>query len=271
MDGLCSKCGDVEEAVEEFDESTGLSYRRNSDGTYTVTGSGTRRDTLIIIPDTYKECMVTAIADGAFRGQSQVQAITIGNTVTTIGSYAFAGLTKISTVTIGNNVTTIGSYAFSGLTKLSTVTIGNNVTSMGIGAFDGCTNLTTITFNAIRMDDLEGGAFNRAGNNSSSLELIIGTGVKYIPANLCASDEGNSIKKITFNNISQCAEIGANAFYNCHKIQSINLPKSVKAIGNNAFQSCNSLIAVDYLGSDKEWNAISIGEGNSSLLNATRF
>ena len=248
VDGLCAKCGEAEEAVEEFDESTGLSYRRNSDGTYTVTGSGTRRDTTVQIPDTYKECRVTAIADNAFRGQSQIQ-----------------------TLAIGNNVTTIGSYAFADLTKISTVTIGNNVTSMGIGAFDGCTNLTRITFNAIRMDDLEGGAFNRAGNNSSSLELIIGTEVKYIPANLCASDEGNSIKKITFNNVSQCAAIGANAFYNCHKVQNINLPKSVKVVGNNAFQGCNSLIAVDYLGSDKEWDAISIGEGNSSLLDANRF
>ena len=142
---------------------------------------------------------------------------------------------------------------------------------MGIGAFDGCTNLTRITFNAIRMDDLADGAFNRAGNNSSSLELIIGTEVKYIPANLCASDEGNSIKKITFNNVSQCVEIGSNAFYNCSKLQIINLPKSMKSIGNNAFQGCNSLLVVYYPGDDANWKKILIASGNEKLLSANRM
>lgn len=142
---------------------------------------------------------------------------------------------------------------------------------MGVGAFDGCTALKDIYFNAINMEDLTGGAFNRVGNNAPSPQLIIGTEVKRIPANLCASEEGNSIQRITFNNVSQCVEIGSSAFYNCSKLQIINLPKSMKSIGNNAFQGCNSLFAVDYLGNDTDWKKILIASGNEKLLSANRM
>lgn len=65
--------------------------------------------------------------------------------VTAIGKNAFKKNTKIISVEIGDNVKTIGALAFEGCTKLTRVTIGKGVTEIGGSAFKNCKKLGKIT------------------------------------------------------------------------------------------------------------------------------
>ena len=62
--------------------------------------------------------------------------------------------------------------------------------------------------------------------------------------------------------------IPEDAFYNCRRLKSITIPKSVKVISQNAFYG-TSPKDVYYTGSKTEWENISIVSGNESLLSAT--
>ena len=63
--------------------------------------------------------------------------------------------------------------------------------------------------------------------------------------------------------------IGKSAFYNCTSLSSIVISDSVTSICEFAFYCCKSLSDVYYIGSEEQWNAISIGKSNSDLYSAT--
>lgn len=127
-------------------EVTG-SDAQNPTATYTATTSSTTKTvtipaTVTVDGVTYK---VTAIADGAFKGNKTITKVTIPKNVTTIGANAFNGCTKLKTVTVGSNVTSVGANAFKGCKALTKITLPSKTTKIGANAFNGCTKLKTIT------------------------------------------------------------------------------------------------------------------------------
>ena len=92
--------------------SIGLSYSKNSDGTYTVVGIGSCTDTEVIIPKEYNGEKVVAIAEKAFSENSKITSVKIGDNVTVIGEKAFYYCKNLKTVTIGASVVKVGSSAF---------------------------------------------------------------------------------------------------------------------------------------------------------------
>ena len=62
-------------------------------------------------------------------------------------------------------------------------------------------------------------------------------------------------------------EIGEGAFYQ-NDLSKIYLPASLISIGENAFYECASLTDIYYSGTEEQWNAVSIADGNESLENA---
>lgn len=96
----------------------------------------------IVIPDIITvngiSCEVTAIDEGAFKGQKKLQKIAIGNNVTTIGNNAFKKCTSLKKVIIPSKVTTIGKNAFAGCKKLKKVIVKTKVLKkIGKNAFKG--------------------------------------------------------------------------------------------------------------------------------------
>lgn len=135
------------------------------------------------IPSEINSLPVTAIANGAFKDNDIIKAVTIKNGILSIGDEAFAGCDELMSVTIPASVSSIGNKAFFACPKLynftvntsnttysasanravlfnydktvllqygmgktdTTYAIPDNVTTIAEGAFSGADLLTTIT------------------------------------------------------------------------------------------------------------------------------
>ena len=165
----------------------------------------------------------------------------IDSSVKAIADKAFYDRDNLTGLTIPNSVTIIGEYVFDSCKGLTSITIPDSVTSMGVGVFCDCKNLANITL-------------------SNSITSI--TAFAFCD---CGSLTGITIPKgVTI--------IDRSAFYGCKKIETITIPNSVTSIEWDAFGNCEILTDVYFMGSQKQWDAISIdnwGDGNSSLINAT--
>lgn len=106
--------------VECYAKAGGFTYTVNADGkTATVTGfdSATAEQltdsTYRVTIDMIDEYIVTAIADGAFKGVSGVSEVYISNAVTTIGAEAFMNMSNLRLVDIApGGLSVIGRSAF---------------------------------------------------------------------------------------------------------------------------------------------------------------
>ncbi|MCL2721441.1 MAG: leucine-rich repeat domain-containing protein [Treponema sp.] len=78
---------------------------------------------------------VTSIREGAFRGNNNLENVSIPLSLTSIGNFAFSDCINLENVNIPSSVLTIGTGAFSNCPKLTAITISRN-TIVGSGAFD---------------------------------------------------------------------------------------------------------------------------------------
>ena len=123
---------------------------------YTVTKSGMAKGTVtyekpldkkraaIVIPDMVKisgvSYKVTAVADGAFRGNKKIKTVVIGGNTASIGAKAFCQCTSLTKAVISESVSKIGKMAFYGCRKLKNIQIKTRaLTSKNVGknAFRG--------------------------------------------------------------------------------------------------------------------------------------
>ena len=250
-----------------------LTFELNADGySYAVTDCKRSASGALTIPATYNGYPVTTIGERAFYECTSLTSVTIGNSVTTIGSDAFCYCRSLTSVTIPNSVTTIGSYAFLDCTSLTSVTIGNGVTTIGSDAFYSCINLTGIWVsegNASYSSDAYGVLFNKAKTTLLQAPGRI-SGSYSIPNSVTTIGEGAfvdcaSLTSVTIGN--SVTTIGSSSFEFCTSLTSVTIPKSVTRINDNAFGVCYRLKDVCYTGTEKQWQAISIGSGNEPLLN----
>lgn len=181
---------------------------------------------------------VTEIGYAAFYNCSDLTSVTIPSGVTSIGESAFKSCSSLTSVTIPISVTRIMRDAFLNCTSLTSTTIPNSVTYIGDNAFKGCTSLTSVT---------------------------ISNGVTQI--GYCAFSGCVGLTSITIPN--KVTKIRLDAFEGCTGLTSVTIPNSVTQIGHSAFSGCTGLIDVYYSGTEAQWKAITIDDGNEKLINAT--
>jgi len=157
--------------------------------------------------------------------------------VTKIGDCAFRNCSTLTNISIPDDLITIGGYAFRGCNNLTDIIIPASVTSVGAFAFSSCRGITNITIPE-GITSIEKHAFSWC---ESVTEVTI-------PKNVTA--------------------IGDSAFYGCTSLTDITIPESVIVMGDRAFYGCNNLKNVNYGGTKRMWNAISIGNSNTTLTNA---
>ena len=241
--------------------------------------SGCTSLTSIEIPDS-----ITSIGDGTFSSCTSLTSITMPESVTSIGDNGFYRCTSLTSIIIPESVTSIGSHAFYECSGLTNIEIPDGVTSIGSLAFSDCTNLVNIKIpeNVISVGrdafsktawynnqpdgDLYIGKvyYGYKGTMPNNTTIIIKDGTTYITEEIFR-DCSNLVNIVIPDTVTR---IGGYTFFYCTNLTSITIPKSVTSIGGYAFSGCTSLTTVNYIGTEEEWNKISIDYGNDELTNA---
>ena len=234
--GYCTVCDEPAGATE------GILYELSADGTYAMVLGYNGSAKKIIIADTYMDSPVTTIYERAFY-ESDIERVTIPDSVTSIGSSAFEDCTSLTSVTIPDSVTSIGEGAFQYCTGLTSVTIPDSVTSIGEGAFAGCTGLTSVTI--------------------PDSVTSIGS---------CAFWDCTGLTSVTIPD--SVTSIGSSAFAGCTGLTSVTIPDSVTSIGSGAFLGCNSALYTEYeygkyVGDNSNPYAVLIGVTNGNFSTYT--
>lgn len=137
-------------------KGSNLTWRLDSEGVLTISGSGDMHDYVFSGAPWYgsrsrvKSAViaegVTSIGDSAFYDCTSLTSVTIPGSVTSIGVQAFCNCRSLTSVTIPDSVTSIGAGAFERCESLTSVAIPDSVTSIGSSAFGNCKSLTDVYY-----------------------------------------------------------------------------------------------------------------------------
>ncbi len=161
-------------------------------------------------------------------------------------------MSNLESVTIPNSVTSIGESAFYNCSGLTSVTIPNSVTSIGKSAFYNCSGLKKVIVQNIK--------------NWCSIEFggYYYTNPLYYAHHLY-SDENTEITKLVIP--EDVPRIGSYAFSGCSDLTSVTIPNSVTSIGYGAFYDCSGLEKVIVPNFDiKKWCSIDFGYESANPL-----
>lgn len=196
-----------------------------------------------IISNTYENGRGVLRCDGeiqtlgrrAFAQKSNLQTISIPNSVTVIDGYAFSNCTALADIVIPDSVTLIGYGAFEYCDKLVNITIPNGVKSIGGYCFFYCSGLQYITI-ADSVENIEMGCFQvcgklRGARLSASLSVL-------------ATDLFRGCYALVDVEIPEkVTTINTRAFHGC-KFTSITIPENVEEMKNLAIADCTLLTTV---------------------------
>ena len=249
----------------------------------------------VIIPSTvnYKsrDLAVIAIGWGGFSGCTELNSITIPNSVKSIGGYAFEDCSSLISITIPDSVTSINSSTFEDCSSLTSIIIPNGVITILGEAFSGCSSLTNITIpnSVISIGE---GAFNkctslkelRIEDGDTSLEMAGG------PSNMDVDDYHDKVYKYYYGLFYDCPleilylgrnlnyKVGASRestyyydyyyyyyspFYEKRELKSVTIGSLVTTIGEELFYHSSRLKNITI-----PKNVISIGNRAFSLSSA---
>lgn len=190
--------------------------------------------TNVVIPDTWNGNPVTEIDPEAFKDNTTVETITLGENINVIGDYAFEGCTNLTTINLPEeNPLIIGDHVFDGCTSLTQIEIPENTVEIGeysftnsglqnitlpgsieeieIGTFEGCSDLVTVTLPE---------------------ELTV---IKSYAFNFCTSLQDISLQHVKV--------IEDRAFFNIG-MDEIFIPSTVERIGESVFSAYYEILVL---------------------------
>ena len=196
-------------------------------------------------------CLVE-IASGKIILGCKNSVIPVDN-VQSIGGQAFAGCTGLTTLAIPKNISSIGEMAFADCTGLTEMIIPSSVTTLGENVFVGCTNLkiycaaTTQPIgwaNNWNASNCEVAWGYREASQGLAYSLAL-DGNSYIVSGKGSCEDTEIVIPATYQALPVTA-VGANAFNGNQAITSVFLPASIVEIGANAFYDCKNLTTVEF-------------------------
>lgn len=256
-----------------LEDSSGLEFTSNGNGTCYVSGIGNCTDSNLIIPSKSPSGdKVTAIGERAFEDCDSIRSLKISDSVTLIGEAAFSGCENLKSVNIGNGVKTIEVDAFCYCPNLKKVTIGKNVVEIADYAFFVCQSLDEFSVNSENTIYKSVGGVLYSDDGKTLIKYPEGKTDKSfrVPASVTkiaaeAFLDANYLEEVTVT--GNVHSIGANAFY-CSNVNTVTIGIGVKSIGESAFaDSC--LTVLNYLGSQDDWENIDIGDDNDILMSVS--
>lgn len=205
--------------------------------------------------------------DGMFGGCTNLETITVDseNTVYTAQDGALFSKEKTtlycvpqgkSGFTIPVGVNKIENGAFSGCTKLTEINIPSGVTEIGYDAFTDCSGLTKLVI----PDGVMSNFFNFRGCTALTEVTLPGS------ANYYSSINGPSLTTVRI--LEGTKEISG-TFSGVTTLTDVYLPASLTHISQNTFANCSNLKNVYFAGTQAQWDALTIADGNQELSLAT--
>ena len=182
---------------------------------------------------------VTSLGTSAFEALSNLQSVTLPNSITTISTDAFYGCTKLGSVNLPEGLTTIYQRAFYNC-NLTSVTIPSTMTSIGNGAFKACP-ITEITWLPAECSVGSGEDAPFYSTNSKVTKFTFGDKVEVVPAYICK----NMSLLDTVVLPASVRSLGQYAFMNCTSLKSINLPVTQKTLPVSFFEGCTALETIE--------------------------
>ena len=208
---------------------------------YIVTGYNDTPSGSLIIPATYHDKPVVAIADNAFKNCTLIQTVNLPASLTSIGSYAFSGCTAL-TAFVGSKLDNVTSFGTGVFKNCSSLVYANNpiygLTAIPDEMFYGCTSLGEVINGQLFLNVTTIGQKAFYGCTGTEYFNISTTGV-------------NTIGKQAFYGCTSLLAIGVpsmggqviedEAFKNCSNLEGFSLSSSQTAIGKRAFENCTKL------------------------------
>ncbi len=246
----------VKAATDYNDE---ISYEESWDGIITVVARGKYIENATI-PSYINGKKVTRVT--GFNGCTDLERVTLPNTIELIDWNAFSGCISLSSINIPSSVKTIEPYAFENCESLTSINIPNSVTQLGYHTFQGCTSLQKVTLSN-KLTTIERNLFSGCKSLTgitipSSVKTIRGE-VFYncsalktitIPSSVTEMDGGyygifeNCTSLTNVNILGKITSLCRHAFYNCTSLTSVNFPNIITDMGVETFGKCTSLKTV---------------------------
>ncbi len=125
-----------------------LDYKNVSKKNKTISCSGNEGETSVSIPATVKvdgvKLKVISVSESAFKGNSEIETVSVGKNVLKIYRYAFQNCKNLETADLSKNVSLIGKYTFAGCNALQNVKLSDSLTYIGGRAFKNCKSLKAL-------------------------------------------------------------------------------------------------------------------------------
>ncbi|MBQ7107326.1 MAG: leucine-rich repeat domain-containing protein [Clostridia bacterium] len=175
----------------------------------------------VVIPDEIDGYPVKMIMFAAFL-KTDIESVTIPNTVEEISERAFAYCKELHTVNLGKSVKRIGFEAFINCIKLKNISLPQKLEVVERDAFTDCDSIEKI--------------------NIPKTLTVMGEGAFFSMDSLTTIEFEQGLTKI--GNYA--------AFQGCSSLQKVVIPRSVKEIGTTTFSACKSLKEIKFLGDAPE-------------------
>lgn len=208
---------------------------------YILTGyNGTA--TVLNIHQNYKNGTVVGIGANFLKGNTDVTAVTLPDTITTIGASAFEGCTALTAINFPTSLVSIGNRSFMN-TAIKEALFNTAFEKIGDSAFENCAQLT---------------------------RLVAGTGVPLTEIGARAF-KGTSLTAIVLSN--SLTKIGNEAFANCPSLLTVSFNGSAPTIGTGVFTSDMPMTHFRYsknnttfVVNEGKWNGYSITSEATSAV-----
>lgn len=208
-------------------------FRSNGETSFSIIYKG--NDSIINVPDTYKEKSVSLINRRAFFENKNILEVSLPDTIQGIGVEAFLDCFNLKSINFPQYLNYIDENAFNGCQSLMNIEFNENLDYIGDFAFINCSSIKDL----VLPDSLE--TIGKYAFANSSIESVV------FPENAPDITVGlfsdcQSLKDVKFP--KDIKHIKRRMFDGCTSLESMIIPKTVKKIQTQAFMYCINLIEI---------------------------